>query len=330
MLSFEKFKQNLERILGTNKPKKIAVAVSGGCDSMAVTILTSKWAKLNRIELTAITVDHNLRDESKIEAESVNKFLNKQKINHIILTYDGEIPTSNIENIARNFRYKMIFKYMKDNGIETLFIGHNKDEEIETFLLNLTRGSGVYGLSGINEITKRDNITIIRPMLIFTKDEIKEFLTSNNIKWIEDPSNNDEKFKRVKIRKLKSVFEDLDLTMDRIKNTIENMKLTKDMYEFYINKCFEKSVKNIDGNTEIYVTEMLKFPKAIVLKVLGIIIKNITNNDYPPRFKNILLLYEKIISSADFKTTLGRFIIICKNGVIKFQKENRKQNTFYN
>lgn len=324
MLSFEKFKQNLEKILDANKPKKIAVAVSGGCDSLAVTLLTSKWTKLNKIELTAITVNHNLRSEFGIEAKTVHNFCNNQKINHIILTYDGEIPVSNIENVARNFRYKMIFKYMNDNKIDTLFVGHNKDEEVETFLLNLTRGSGVYGLSGINEIKKRDGITIIRPMLAFTKNEIKEFLTTNNIKWIEDPSNNDEKFKRVKIRKLKSVFEELELTTDRIKNTIENMKLSRELYEFYINKCFEKSVKNVDGNIQILVKEMFQFPKAIVLKVLGIVIKNMTNNDYPPRFKNIVLLYEKMKLGSNFKATLNHLIIIYKNEIIYFQKENRK------
>ena len=324
MLLFENFKQNLENILGQNIPTKIAVALSGGCDSMALTILLNKWAILNKIDMVAITVDHNLRTESHDEALQVQNFCNLQNIKHTILTYDGKIPNSNIENIARNYRYKMIFKYMNDNNIKILFVGHNKDEEVETFLLNLTRGSGVYGLSGINEISTRDNITIIRPMLIFTKDEIKNFLTTNDIKWIEDPSNNDEKYKRVKIRKLKSLFESLDLNANRIKNTIENMKLTRDMYEFYINDCINKSVKNIDGNTEIFASEILKFPKAIIFKVLGKIIKDLTNVDYPPRFKNIKLLYNKIKSGDNFKTTLFHLIITCKNDIIYFKKENRK------
>lgn len=323
MLLFENFKQNLEKILTGNKPEKIAVAVSGGSDSLALTLLLHKWAILNKVDLTAITVDHNLRPESKNEADAVHKFMEAEKIKHVILTYDGKIPSSNIENIARNYRYKMIFKYMNDNDIKTLFIGHNKDEEIETFLLNLTRGSGVYGLSGISEISKRDDITIIRPMLVFTKNEIKEFLTNNNIIWIEDPSNNDEKYKRVKIRKLKSVFENLGLSTDRIKNTIENMKLTRELYDFYINDCIKKSVKIIDNNVEIFVSEILQFPKTIILKVLGQIVKNASGNNYPPRLKNILLLYDKIKAENDFKITLQHLIITGKNGKVYLTPENR-------
>ncbi len=324
MLSFEKFKQNLEKILSGIKLHKIAVAVSGGSDSLALTLLLNKWAILNNVDLTAITIDHRLRTESEQEAKIVHNFCELQNINHVILTYDGKIPNSNIENVARNYRYKMIFKYMGDNNIETLFVGHNKDEEVETFLLNLTRGSGVYGLSGISEISKRENITIIRPMLIFTKDEIKKFLTENNIKWIEDPSNNDEKYKRVKIRKLKSVFEDLELTTDRIKNTIENMKLTREMYEFYINDCIKKSVKNIDDSVSILAEKILEFPQAIVLKVLGRVIQNLTDGIYPPRFKNIFLLCEKIATRKDFKATLSHLVITSKNGVISFTKGARK------
>ena len=204
MITQEVFDNNLSGILKVH-PLKVVVAVSGGSDSMALTILTHNWAIKNGIELTALTVDHNLRKESKSEAETVHKWCEKYGIKHQILTYTGPIPTSNIEAVAREYRYKLLTDFMKKNSINYLFVAHNQDEQCETFFLNLSRGSGVYGLCGMPSISQRFDINIVRPMLLFTKSEIKEFLTSISQDWIEDPSNSDTKYKRVRIRNLKDI-----------------------------------------------------------------------------------------------------------------------------
>ena len=293
MITQEVFDNNLSGILKVH-PLKVVVAVSGGSDSMALTILTHDWAIKNGIELTALTVDHNLRKESKSEAETVHKWCEKYGIKHQILTYTGPIPTSNIEAVAREYRYKLLTDFMKKNSINYLFIAHNQDEQCETFFLNLSRGSGVYGLCGMPSISQRFDINIVRPMLLFTKSEIKEFLTSISQDWIEDPSNSDTKYKRVRIRNLKELTSSLELSNDRLNNTMKNMERVRDCVEFFVSECIKKSV--ISNNSKLVIDKdvLLYYPEEIALRSLAKLLQTFANTDYPPRFESLENLYSKI------------------------------------
>ena len=296
MITQEVFDNNLSGILKVH-PLKVVVAVSGGSDSMALTILTHNWAIKNGIELTALTVDHNLRKESKSEAETVHKWCEKYGIKHQILTYTGPIPTSNIEAVAREYRYKLLTDFMKKNSINYLFIAHNQDEQCETFFLNLSRGSGVYGLCGMPVISERLGVKIVRPMLIFTKSEIKDFLNSISQEWIEDPSNHDTKYKRVRIRNLKELINSLGLSNDRLNDTMKNMERVRNSIEFFVSECIKNSV--ISNNSKLIVDrdEFLYYPAEIALRTLAKLIKDFSNSEYPPRFESLENLYLKIKDS---------------------------------
>ncbi len=291
------FDNNLDSILKV-KPLRVAVAVSGGSDSMALTILTNNWAKRNNVELTALTVDHNLRSESRDEAETVHKWCDKYKIHHEILTYKGKIPTSNIEAIAREYRYELLTKYAKHNEIDYLFIAHNQDEQCETFFLNLSRGSGVYGLCGMPIISERLGIKIVRPMLCFTKAEIKEYLTSISQDWIEDPSNKDEKYKRVRVRNLKELMNTLDLSNKRLIDTMTNMERVRNSIEFFVSECIKKSVISSGSKIIIDRSELLYYPEEIVLRTLSKLIKDFSSSEYPARLESLENLYSKINNTS--------------------------------
>ncbi len=297
MITQEFFDNNLDSFLKA-KPSSIAVAVSGGSDSMALTILANNWAKKNNVKFTALTVDHNLRPESKSEAETVHKWCEKYNIHHEILTYMGKIPTSNIEAVAREYRYELLTNYMKENGIDSLFIAHNQDEQCETFFLNLARGSGVYGLCGMPVISERFGIKIIRPMLIFTKSEIKEYLTSITQDWIEDPSNFDTKYKRVRIRNLKDLMNSLDLSNKRLIDTMNNMERVRNSVEFFVSECIKKSV--ISNNSKVIIDreELLYYPEEIVLRALAKLIKDFSSAEYPARLESLENLYSKIKNTS--------------------------------
>ena len=293
MITQELFDNNLDSFLKA-KPSSIAVAVSGGSDSMALTILANNWAKKNGVKFTALTVDHNLRPESKSEAETVHKWCKKYNIHHEILTYKGKIPTSNIEAVAREYRYELLTDYMKKNSIDSLFIAHNQDEQCETFFLNLARGSGVYGLCGMPVISERFGIKIIRPMLIFTKPEIKEYLTSVNQDWIEDPSNFDTKYKRVRVRNLKDLMNSLDLSNKRLIDTMNNMERVRNSIEFFVSECIKKSVISSNSKVIIDREELLYYPEEIVIRALAKLIKDFSSSEYPARLESLENLYLKI------------------------------------
>ena len=316
MITQEIFNSNLDFLL-PEKPSHIAVAVSGGADSMALTLLTNNWAKARKVKLTAITVDHNLRPESKFEAETVHKWCKKYKINHTILTYTGVIPTSNIEAVAREYRYELLTNYMKDKSINYLLIAHNQDEQRETFFLNLARGSGVYGLCGMPTISERMGIKIIRPMLNFTKQEIKEYLNSIQQEWIEDPSNSDTKYKRVRIRNLKKLIDTLGLSNARLSDTMKNMERVRNSIEFFVSECIEKAVISNGSKLVLDTEKFLYYPSEICLRTLAKLIKDFTNSDYPPRFESIENLYMKIKNS-----TLNKGITLSKAKIFFDKSKN--------
>lgn len=253
-------------------PDKIAVALSGGCDSMALTLLMNDWAINHSIQLTTLIVDHKLRPESTEEVNIVKSKMNSLGIDSKILTYTGVIPKSNIEEIARNYRYDLIINYCMQNNIKYVATAHNKDEQCETFLLNLIRGSGLYGLCGIPEVIKKQDITFIRPVLCYEKDELRNICKNYNQTWIEDPSNEDEKYLRVKIRKLKNIFNDLGLTTDRICKTIDNMKSIRQVIDPLIYDKFNECLVNKFDKLKIMELDLqilLSSSNEIVYRILN-------------------------------------------------------------
>ena len=323
----QKFNDNLNSIL-KEKPLKLAVAVSGGADSMALTLLLHNWAMLNKVDMVALTVDHNLRKESAKEALKVNKWLLKYGIKHNILTYTGVVPKSNIEAIARKYRYDLLFNYLKENNIKYLMIAHNQDEQKETFFLNLSRGSGIYGLCAMPNISERNGIFLVRPLLNFTKADLKNYLKSIHQKWVEDPSNKDTKYKRVRIRNLNKLTQKLELTNERLINTMKNLERVKEALDFFEDKCYAESVISYDEKVKIDRQKLLSYPEEIALKTLSNIIKNFSGAEYPPRFESIELLFGKIKNSTlNAGITLAKCkIYFDKNFNIIIEKEIGRKN----
>lgn len=323
----ERFNKNFNEILQKTGAdfSSVAVAVSGGADSMAMAILLNNWARQTGKKFYAITVDHNLRQDSHKESLQVQNILKKQGVNTVIIKNDIKLDVANLEANARDVRYKILFGFCKKNKVNLLAVGHQKDEQVETFLLNLIRGSGVYGLSGIKDIYKTEkDIFVTRPMLQFSKEEIKTYLTKNGVQWVEDPMNKDDKFKRAKIRKMKGVFADLDLTENRILKTVENMNRTRQAIEFYTNQAEQKIVKKADGKSHYFFkTDLYKnLPEEIQLRLLSDTLQKIGSAKYPPRMENLQRLKDEILQDLS-KTafTLGGVKIEkYKQGQLKLSK----------
>ena len=126
LITSEEFNQ-LMKPMGVVAHSNIAIGVSGGSDSMALTFLLSKWCGENEVNLTAITVDHGLRKESKVEAIQVSKWMADHNINHQILTWQGQKPTADIQNEARNARYTLLGEWCIHNNAQHLFLAHHKE-----------------------------------------------------------------------------------------------------------------------------------------------------------------------------------------------------------
>ncbi|MFN5027260.1 MAG: tRNA lysidine(34) synthetase TilS, partial [Candidatus Fonsibacter sp.] len=193
-----RFRENILSVVGK---EKFAIAVSGGSDSLALSILAKLYSLEQSSDFATLIVDHGLRKESANEAKKTFKNLKKNNIKAEILTYRGLKFTSNIQKKARDLRYDLFQKYCKKNKIRFLILAHHQDDLIENFYIRLIRGSGIKGLTSLQNVSELNkDFYLLRPLLHFKKEELLNLTKKIFSTWIEDPSNLNEKFLRVRIR----------------------------------------------------------------------------------------------------------------------------------
>ncbi len=279
----------------------IAVGVSGGADSLALALLLQQAGK----KVVALTVNHGLRKEAQDEAEYVAQIMAENKIEHHILFWQGEKPKKGIEEAAREARYNLLFDFCRQNDIKVLATGHHMRDQAETFLLRLARGSGVFGLSGILPVSKRQGIKIIRPLINTHPDEMKKFLLNQGIKWVEDPMNGDEDFLRVKMRKFLPELAKIGIDEKRLAQTAATLLKTREFIQKEVDSFVKSCVRNWDNVAVSLSWHKLKsLDLEISRRVLSDLICRIGNEDYAPKAEEL----ERVLTEDDdFKgCTLGK------------------------
>nr|WP_268893594.1 tRNA lysidine(34) synthetase TilS [Pontixanthobacter luteolus] len=191
----ERFRGDADRLWPAGE--KLGVAVSGGPDSMALLLLANA-ARPGMVE--AATVDHRLREESAAEAAMVSELCKILGVPHRTLPVD--VAAGNLQAEARNARYGALDRWLAEQDLPTLATAHHADDQVETFLMRLNRGSGVAGLSGIRPSgnVPGGSHRLIRPLLAWRKRELIELLENAGADFARDPSNRDQAFDRVKLR----------------------------------------------------------------------------------------------------------------------------------
>lgn len=281
---------------------KIAVALSGGSDSLALTFLLNDFCAKNKINLIAITIDHKMRPNSSKEAKDLALLLKSNKINHQVLAIPkNKIPKSNIESRLRQIRYEILYEFCQRNKINHLFLGHILSDVAENFLIRLFRGSGLDGLSSIAEISNYKEIKLIRPLLKISKDELKNYLQEKKIQWFEDETNEDEKFLRNKIRKFFNSFEEKELIHNRIKNATDEIAKSREFIDSILLKEAKKIIKIRKDGFLIKIEKLKKLDEKIALKILALILMENSRKPYKPRLHNLKNFYQKLINNFEKK-----------------------------
>ena len=196
----ERFEKLMARFAPFETAPHLAVGVSGGADSMALAILLSEWAMKHGGRVTALIVDHGLRSESGAEAATVFDTLKMLGIEATILPWVPGDVASGIQAKARTARYQLMENWCRDANVLHLAIAHHADDQAETVLMRLQKGSGADGLAGIPYARELMHCRIIRPLLDVRKQTLVSFLEARSISWIDDPSNNDPKYARTSVR----------------------------------------------------------------------------------------------------------------------------------
>ena len=179
------------------------LAVSGGPDSTALLLMAAEWAARRETTwIAAATVDHGLRPASAAEAASVAQLCERLGVPHRTLVWAGAKPSTRVQEIAREARYRLLADRARTIGAGTIVTAHHADDQAETVLFRLMRGSGVAGLSGMAPMSERDGISIARPLLGVAKSALIAFARARGVAFVEDPSNADPRYARTRLRRL--------------------------------------------------------------------------------------------------------------------------------
>src|SRR5229473_3936225 len=190
----------LDALGGFEARPAIAVAVSGGPDSLALILLAQRWARQRGGKTCALTVDHGLRPESAEEARTVAGWLASRAIPHEILVWAGDKPTSGIQEAARYARYRLLAAWCREHGVLHLLTAHHREDQAETYIIRRRAKSGVDGLAGMSAVRELQGCRLVRPLLAAPKARLAALLEAEGQPFLRDPSNLNPAFERARLR----------------------------------------------------------------------------------------------------------------------------------
>ena len=259
---------------------------------MALLLLAAAWCKKHKAPPPlALTVDHGLRPESSDEASSVAAWARASGVPHETLPWTGRKPAQNIQAHAREARYRFIGERMRASGVSVLLTGHTLDDQAETFLLRLARGSGLDGLSGMASVAPFPvagfhDLKIARPLLNIAHARLIATLKQRGQHWLTDPSNTNDRFARVKIRGAAAALEDAGLTNERIASAAANLARAREAIDTAVAALLVTAVDATQwGYALIDASHFATAPREVALRALARLIEVVGGSAYPPRFE---------------------------------------------
>jgi tRNA(Ile)-lysidine synthase len=280
----------------------VVIAVSGGPDSTALMMLAARWrAGLRRgPELFAVTIDHGLRPESAGEARSVKRLASRLGLRHRTLRWSGDKPKAGLPEAARNVRYRLLVAAARGVGASHILTAHTRDDQAETVLMRMARGSGPAGLAGMPRETEIDNVRLLRPLLTVPKARLIATLAAVGMSFVEDPTNRDPRYARARLRALLPVLakEGLDasrlaLLAQRLRRANETIELVVDLAVCAL--CREPWPEH--GPIVVDTERLFRLPEEVGLRLLARAIGRV-GDEGPVQLAKLETLYEAFRQSA--------------------------------
>lgn len=308
-----------ERLCGT-ATGPLGVAVSGGGDSLALLMMAAGWARQTGRELIAFTVDHKLRPEAAEEAARVAEICAGQGIPHQTLVWDAPVPK---QAAARRARHALMAGALKAAGGDHLLLGHTADDQAETFLMRARQGSTWYGLAGMQPKAlspvwpEGAGVYVARPVLSLPREVLRAELRRRGHGWIEDPSNEDPAYERVRVRRLLRDNPELAgrvlacQAAFRQLRALEDRRIGRWMQDHVTAEAAGGFQLRLDG-----------LPQERAERALSLMIQMAGGRDVPPRRDGVAPLVKRLQSDADFTgATLGGVIIQRRKGAVSLMPE---------
>ena len=293
-------------------PARLGIAVSGGGDSIALLHILAHCFDPGQVELFAATVDHGLRSEAAEEARQAGALAETLDIPHEILKWQGWDGTGNLQDQARRARYRLLADWAKANSIAVIALGHTADDQAETVLMRLIRSAGVTGLAAMPVRRTIHGVTIFRPLLGITREELRAYLREKGIGWADDPSNDDMRFDRIKARRALEVLEPLGLTARALAGVAQNMGQAREALDWYTFLAARDIATIIGGDVVLDLHKFRALPDEIARRLFSRALCWISGAEYAPR--------RAALSEALISVRMGKSATLCGCRVLRQER----------
>ncbi len=294
------FASAMTNVLTRGAPWPGAVAVSGGGDSLALMFLLADWARTaSRPAPIVLTVDHGLDANSEHVARDVLRRAKAAGLKSELLVWKDKKPKADIEAAAREARYRLIGAWCHAHEIGGVYAGHTLEDQAETFLLRLGRGSGLDGLSAMRPVALYpvpgfDDLRVVRPLLGIGRSELRAFLKARKETWVDDPMNVDPRFARVRLREAWPMLEGLGLSSSRIAGAARHLARAREALDHATENLLARASRVVDGEAMLDPSRLAAAPREIGLRAFAWLLSRVSGEPYRPRFERLERLFDAI------------------------------------
>jgi tRNA(Ile)-lysidine synthase len=305
-LNLPELAAKLAAIAGFEARPRIAVAVSGGPDSMALVLLAERWARQQDGCVTALIVDHGLRPESAAEAATVAGWLASRGIARYVLHWEGEKPRSGIQEAAREARYRLLTESCRRNGLLHLLTAHHREDQVETHLIRRRAGSGIDGLAAMSAVRELPHCRLVRPLLAVPKARLAAFLVAERQAFLHDPSNDNPAFERARLRHAMN-----EGALDALQAELGDYAHQRMAREAAVDRLLARAVNlHPAGFATLEPAALAGSEPELAERLLGRVAACVGAARYPARRERLTRLRSRLMAHPERSATLGgcRFV----------------------
>lgn len=312
------FARLMDRLGPFERGPSVAVAVSGGADSLCLCLLADRWARGRGGRAVGLTVDHRLRPAAAEEAVQTSQWLAARGIDHHVLCWQGDKPATGIQAAARAARYALMRDWCARAGLLHLLLAHHRDDQAETLLLRLGRGSGVDGLAGMAPIVELPDLRLLRPLLTVPHARLTASLQAEGQAWIEDPSNTSPAYGRVRLRHLLPVLAEEGMDAGRLAATASRLGRARQALEQATTQAMVRAVAlHPAGYAVLDAKALAGLADEVSLRLLARLCRTIGGTPYPPRLERLERLHAELRAGLSGRRSFAGCVLApTRSGVV--------------
>ncbi|MDU8927296.1 tRNA lysidine(34) synthetase TilS [Alisedimentitalea sp. MJ-SS2] len=318
-LKAEQLFQTIAAFFAADPPERLGVAVSGGGDSLALMLLLADWARAQDATLFVATVDHGLRPEATEEARFVGAVAEAQGLEHETLTWEGWDGQGNLQDAARRARYGLLADWAARLELQAVALAHTRDDQAETFMMRLARASGVDGLAAMPSRRRQHGVSFVRPLLTVSREALRDYLRGRGQAWVEDPSNEDRMYERIRARDVLAEMAGLGINAETLSVVAGHMTTAREALDWHAHLEAREAVRVERGDVVLNRKRWRTLHEEIARRILRAVLGWIGQSEYPPRRAKLAQLITSINEGAT--STLAGCLIRVEPEVIRISRE---------